>query len=159
MKALWTSIGVIVLLVILGYGGYRLYHHFHYAHAVVMTNSRKLKTQPTAVMAQTANYIKMMPYKGFSKKIITDTKGMTLYVYANDKQGMSNCNGVCAKLWPPYSAKSQTGTFPANLTVIKRSDGMLQYAWRGMPLYYYSKDTKPGEIKGNGFKGLWSVAE
>ena len=161
MKSIWTVVGVIVVLAVLGYGGYRLYHHYHHAApvATAMTKTQTMKTQPTTMMASPSSYIKMVAVNGFSKKIITDPKGMTLYTFANDKPAVSNCNGACAKIWPPYLAKAETGKLPANLTVIKRSDGTLQYAWKGMPLYYYVKDTKPGDVTGNGVKGVWAVAE
>jgi len=40
---------------------------------------------------------------------------------------------------------------------VKRPDGRRQVAFRGAPLYRFVQDTKPGQIKGNGFKdvGVW----
>ena len=92
--------------------------------------------------------------------VLTDPKGMTLYTFANDKSGMSNCTaGKCLQNWPPYSASTQTGTFPENITVIKRPDGTLQYAWKGMPLYYFIKDKDSGDSYGNGVASVWSVVK
>ncbi|MCW8111946.1 hypothetical protein PGS49_22080 [Yersinia intermedia] len=34
-------------------------------------------------------------------RVYTDTKGMTLYTFDNDKQDLSTCYQDCAKAWPP----------------------------------------------------------
>ena len=45
----------------------------------------------------------------------------------------------------------------SGLTVVKRPDAKRQVAFRGAPLYRFVQDTKPGQVKGNGFKdvGVW----
>lgn len=88
--------------------------------------------------------------------------GMTLYSFKNDTAGVSNCSGTCATIWPPYIVKSAAGlTANAILTgtlgTITRTDGTLQATYNGMPLYFYSKDSKAGDTTGNGFNNLWSV--
>jgi predicted lipoprotein with Yx(FWY)xxD motif len=169
MKKLWTVVGVIIVLAVLGYGGYRVYHHYTYKPAPpppAATNTQAMKAKPTEAMKaspseammQETSLIKMTP-AGKLGTIITDPKGMTLYTYSTDTKGVSNCSGACLKAWPAYVAQSQTGKFPANISVIKRSDGTLQYAWKGMPLYYYVKDTKPGDVTGQGVGGVWYVAK
>src|SRR5262249_51891174 len=35
---------------------------------------------------------------------LADANGMTLYTYARDMTGYSNCNGPCADAWPPLAA-------------------------------------------------------
>ena len=42
-------------------------------------------------------------------------------------------------------------------TLIKRDDGMMQWAYDGKPLYTFVKDEKPGEMKGDGMKDVWHV--
>jgi len=160
MKTLWTIVGVIVVLAILGYGGYRLYHHYTYKPSIApaMTPTQTMKSKPTEAMMQETTVIKMTP-SGKLGTIVTDSKGMTLYTYAKDTTGVSNCSGGCLKAWPAYAAPSQNVTVPANVTVIKRSDGTFQYAWKGMPLYYYISDTKAGDVTGNGVGGVWSVVK
>jgi predicted lipoprotein with Yx(FWY)xxD motif len=46
------------------------------------------------------------------------------------------------------------------LATIKRPDGKTQVTYKGRPLYTFTQDTKPGDIKGNGFKdvGVWHPA-
>lgn len=88
--------------------------------------------------------------------MLTDAKGMTLYTYLKDTPRESNCNDACAKQWPPLAA---TGTPPNELwTVITRIDGSRQWAYRGRPLYGWIKDTKPGDLSGEGIAGAWKIA-
>lgn len=89
--------------------------------------------------------------------------GMTLYVDANDGNGVSNCTGSCAQTWPPYAP---AGAAPligglnvsGTLSTITRSDGTQQITYRGMPLYFYRNDAQPGDTTGQGVGGIWSVA-
>lgn len=84
--------------------------------------------------------------------------GMTLYIFDKDVQGVSNCSGNCLVVWPPYLASGTAPTtLPANVTAIKRVDGTMQYAWKGMPLYYYQNDKKVGDILGDGINGTWHL--
>jgi predicted lipoprotein with Yx(FWY)xxD motif len=80
---------------------------------------------------------------------LADSKGKTLYTYGADTTGVSNCTGSCLAAWPVYEATS-ADNLPANVTVISRSDGTKQYAYKGMPLYYYSSDTSAGMVTGDG---------
>ena len=43
-------------------------------------------------------------------------------------------------------------------TIITRADGARQWAFKGMPLYYFAKDAKPGDKNGDGAGGVWRVA-
>jgi predicted lipoprotein with Yx(FWY)xxD motif len=43
-------------------------------------------------------------------------------------------------------------------TVVTREDGSKQWAYKGKPLYRWSKDAKPGDTNGNGFNNVWHVA-
>ena len=158
MKALVTTIGVIILIVIIGYESYQFSHHVtNQTTAVKPTVAHKsMNTQPT-VMASNSVY-KIMP-SGTLGPIFTDTKGMTLYTYKEDVNGTSRCLAGCLKAWPAYIAPSQTGNFPANIGVIKRTDGKLQYTWKEKPLYYYANDKKAGNVNGEGIGGIWAVVK
>ena len=55
---------------------------------------------------------------------------------------------------PATAGPGVTGT----LTTITRSDGSVQAAYDGHPLYTYVADTAPGQAKGNGLNlsgGVW----
>ncbi|HKC04679.1 MAG TPA: hypothetical protein VKC54_02305 [Patescibacteria group bacterium] len=86
------------------------------------------------------------------------SNGMTLYVFDKDTKGVSNCNGSCAGLWPPYTTSS-TPTLPTNVTLIKRADGSMQFAYKGMPLYYYAGDKNAGDTTGDGVQGTWHLVK
>lgn len=86
-----------------------------------------------------------------------DFDGRTLYVFANDAPGISNCNGGCATNWPPLLAdKGATGS--GEYSLVARDDGTSQWAYRTQPLYFYAADSEPGETLGEGVGGTWTVA-
>jgi predicted lipoprotein with Yx(FWY)xxD motif len=98
--------------------------------------------------------------------ILTDSKGNTVYVFAKDSKGMSNCNGSCASLWPPVTTsgnpKVGSGVLASKLGTAKRSDGSTQIAYGGRPLYTYTGDSSPGDVTGNGintFGAVWYAVQ
>ncbi|MEH6632530.1 MAG: hypothetical protein V7776_17070 [Halopseudomonas aestusnigri] len=90
--------------------------------------------------------------------ILTDSTGMTLYTFDKDTNGKSACNGGCAKAWPPLLAKTTTHE-TSDYTKITRDDGNKQWAYKGMPLYGWVKDKKPGDVTGDKFKGVWHIVK
>lgn len=92
--------------------------------------------------------------------ILTTQAGMTLYHYAKDtaNTGKSECNGSCAKNWPPFLASDgdKTGGF---WSIITRDDGSKQWAYKGKPVYLWVKDQKPGDRTGDGVANAWRVIE
>jgi predicted lipoprotein with Yx(FWY)xxD motif len=162
MKSVWTIVIVIVVIAVVGFGGYKVWHHFNKQTSPTpqaMMQTQSMKPKPSSMVMMTKNNVDMMMPAGKLGNILTDPKGMTLYTYTKDTTGVSNCNGGCLKAWPAYVASSEMGTFPANISVIKRSDGTHQYAWKGMPLYYFASDTKPGDTTGQGVGGVWFVVK
>jgi len=92
--------------------------------------------------------------------IVVDGPGRTLYRFDKDSASppASNCEGACAKLWPPVLVGTQislTGINRALLGTIKRSDGTVQLTLHGWPLYRYAGDSAPGDVKGEGIGGIW----
>ena len=90
----------------------------------------------------------------------TTSAGMTLYTFDKDTagSGKSVCNGPCAANWPPLAAGSDAKA-SGDWSVVTRDDGSKQWAYRGKPLYAWSKDQKPGDTTGDGFNGAWHVAK
>jgi predicted lipoprotein with Yx(FWY)xxD motif len=110
----------------------------------------------TAALAQNAPTKTGESAKG---KVLTDAKGMTLYMFEKDAGGKSACNGPCATNWPPLMASADAKPAGA-YTVITRDDGGKQWAYKGKPLYTWQKDQKPGDITGDGFlNGAWHIAQ
>ena len=65
--------------------------------------------------------------------ILTSATGHTLYVNGIDAPGRSNCNGACARAWPPYLAREGAQAVGAT-SIVTRDDGALQWAYAGRPL-------------------------
>jgi predicted lipoprotein with Yx(FWY)xxD motif len=98
--------------------------------------------------------------------VLVGPTGMTLYTFANDTEGVSNCAGGCAANWPPLvggfdpaGMLPQAGDGAAGaLTTLAREDGGIQVAYGGVPLYYWRNDKLPGQATGDGVGGNWLVA-
>jgi predicted lipoprotein with Yx(FWY)xxD motif len=95
--------------------------------------------------------------------ILTDTNGMTLYGFAADSQGKSNCDAQCLQYWPPVAPGSSFKA-PANVSAklgeITGTDGSPQLTVDGWPMYTYASDSAPGDTAGQGLDlsgGLWWV--
>jgi predicted lipoprotein with Yx(FWY)xxD motif len=86
--------------------------------------------------------------------------GMTLYTFDRDTagSGKSVCNGQCASLWPPLLA-DDSAQAAGPWTVITRDDGKKQWALNGKPVYFFVRDTKPGERSGENFNNVWRLAK
>jgi len=89
---------------------------------------------------------------------MTDNAGKTLYTFDKDAGGKSACNGPCAGNWPPLMAGSDAKA-SGDWSIITRDDGSKQWAYKGKPLYLWSKDQKPGDMTGDGFNGVWHVVK
>jgi predicted lipoprotein with Yx(FWY)xxD motif len=91
--------------------------------------------------------------------VLAGANGMTLYTFDKDMagSGKSTCNGPCATNWPPLmgSAAPAGGDY----SVIRRDDGSSQIAYKGKPLYYWSKDGKAGDKMGDGVNQVWHAAK
>jgi predicted lipoprotein with Yx(FWY)xxD motif len=92
--------------------------------------------------------------------MLVGPNGMTLYTFEKDVagSGKSVCNGPCAANWPPLLA-SESDKPSGDYTLIMRDDGKKQWAVKGKPLYFWSKDSKPGDKTGDGVLKLWQTAK
>ena len=91
---------------------------------------------------------------------LVGSNGMTLYTFDRDQagSGKSVCNGACATNWPPLMAGADAKD-SGDWTVVTRDDGAKQWAYKGKPLYYWAKDTKPGDRTGDGVNNVWKLAK
>ena len=99
-------------------------------------------------------------------KYLIGSNGMTLYTYAPDTAGVSNCTGACATNWPPYTIADMSvlANIQAGITgkadIVTRAYGTMQVTYNGRPLYFYSGDTQSGDTKGNlANHAAWNVAK
>jgi predicted lipoprotein with Yx(FWY)xxD motif len=92
--------------------------------------------------------------------ILTDADGMTIYFFANDTEGVSNCEGDCLANWPPVEAEDDPVAgegVTAELGTIERSDGTRQLTVNGFPAYYFAGDSAAGDTNGQGVGEVWFV--
>jgi predicted lipoprotein with Yx(FWY)xxD motif len=151
---------VILVLVVLAGGAYMYRHQLKTMLMGTPVPAVQTTTvTPSTAMAPSDNIYKTMT-DAAKGAYLTDFQGMTLYSFDKDTAGVSNCSGSCVTLWPPYtSGATAQDTMPANITVIIRTDGTKQFAWNSMPLYYYSKDAKAGDLTGDGVGGVWHLVK
>ena len=92
--------------------------------------------------------------------VLVGANGMTLYTFDRDMAGSAKsvCNGPCATNWPPLMA-DDGAVASGDWTVVTRDDGKKQWAYKGKPLYFWSKDGKPGDRTGDGVINAWRVAK
>jgi predicted lipoprotein with Yx(FWY)xxD motif len=97
-------------------------------------------------------------------RILVDSHGKTLYMFAADKGTTSVCYGKCAAFWPPLLTGTKhvaaTGLKASLLGTTTRKGGTLQVTYAGHPLYLFVKDRKIGQTTGQGLNvvgGLWWV--
>ncbi|MEC5397187.1 COG4315 family predicted lipoprotein [Uliginosibacterium sp. H1] len=88
--------------------------------------------------------------------VLASKDGRTLYTFDKDSGGRSTCNGGCAAAWPPF-AVANPALAGGDFSILRRDDGSQQWAWKGMPLYFYVGDAKPGDITGDNQGGVWHV--
>lgn len=100
-----------------------------------------------------------MPVK-MAGGMLTNGADMTLYTFDKDTagSGKSACNGPCAANWPPLMAQGADKAV-GDYSVVVRDDGSKQWAFKGKPLYLWSKDQKPGDKTGDGVNNVWHIAK
>ncbi len=120
----------------------------------ILLTATALSLGAIAALAQTAPAKTADTAKG---KALVDGKGMTLYTFDRDTTGKSNCNGPCLTNWPALAAAADAKA-SGDWTIVTRSDGGRQWAYKGKPLYIFSKDSKPGDAAGDGVNNVWHIA-
>ena len=147
---------VIILLVVVFGGAYFM------LHSKKINTVTSLSSNQQVVISQ--NTILLINNKSLS--FLADSKGMTLYHDTQDwpkntkapYSPYTKCTGACSVTWPPFYTDSIKISAPLKIedfTVFTRPDGTKQIAYRGWPLYYYSGDTKPGDLNGQNIGNIW----
>jgi predicted lipoprotein with Yx(FWY)xxD motif len=89
---------------------------------------------------------------GSAGAFLTDGSGRAVYLWTKDGKDSSACSGACAGAWPPVTT---TGAVTASdLSTITTSGGGKQVVYDGHPLYYFSGDSGPGQVNGQGSDGF-----
>ncbi len=127
------------------------------------TASPSPSATPTATPAASASPVVLAQVVGSMGTIlVAASNGHTLYTFNSDTPGVSNCKGGCVSSWPPLTvpagSTATAGTaVPGQLATITRDDGSLQVTYKGLPLYFFHSDSKPGDTNGN-YTG-WSLVK
>ena len=74
--------------------------------------------------------------------------GATLLLSQNDAPDVSNCMDACAVEFPPLRATRDAVPF-GDWSLVSRTDGPPQWAYRSHPLYTWSAEEEPGEVATN----------
>jgi predicted lipoprotein with Yx(FWY)xxD motif len=90
-------------------------------------------------------------------KFVFRSNDATIYTYDRDGVGRSNCNGECARMWPPVVASSKARPI-GDWTLFTRADSSKQWAYKGKPVYTFSQD-QVGENNGDGVDGVWHIVK
>lgn len=158
-RPLWQYITIYIVIGIVVYGLiYLLFFRKsnHYQASVPMTKSSQMMPSSN----QPSNNIYMMRSDTSGKSYLTDFQGMTLYTSDADVPGTSSCVADCATVWKPYTSGAiNQKTFPVSISFVMRGDGSKQFAWKGLPLYYYVNDNKVGDMNGNGMNGFHVISQ
>ncbi|HEY3290541.1 MAG TPA: hypothetical protein VGK87_10480 [Anaerolineae bacterium] len=92
---------------------------------------------------------------------LADANGRTLYILLKDSYGPSTCYGGCATAWPPLLTNGMPvagdGVAQWQLGTSVRTDGTTQVTYNGWPLYYWFRDSAPGDTKGQWVNNVWFV--
>ena len=88
---------------------------------------------------------------------------MTLYIFTKDTPDQSNCTGDCLVNWPPLLTQGSpvlgAGADDSKIGSTLLADGTRIVTYNHWPLYYWIKDTKPGDTTGQGVGSVWYVID
>jgi predicted lipoprotein with Yx(FWY)xxD motif len=137
-----TSLSAAVLLAAAGFG--------YSGHTMAAAPSLTVKTSKVAQFG----------------KILTNSKGMALYILTGDKAGKPTCGSGCSEYWPaallPQGQQLKNSKLPGKLGTVHAIGGGRQITYNGWPLYTYIADKQPGQVTGNKVPqsgdGVWYVA-
>jgi predicted lipoprotein with Yx(FWY)xxD motif len=118
---------------------------------------------PAANAAQASKTVaKKADDSALGKTILTSTNGRTLYSLSAEKNGKFICTTAgCRASWRPLVVPDGVKPKgPVTLGTRMRPDGRIQVTYKGLPLYTFNGDVKPGEANGEGLKdvGTWHAA-
>lgn len=126
------------------------------ASSETSNNSTPYSSKPVSAASEAVINMSTDPSLG---KILVDGKGMTLYIFIVDGPDQSNCDASCLAKWPALltqgNPSSGSGVDDALVGSATLADGSRIVTYNQMPLYYFVKDTKPGDIAGQGVGSVW----
>ena len=90
-------------------------------------------------------------------RFLVDARGHSLYLFVRETAGRIVCKSTppsCTKEWPPFltngKPRAGQGVNPRLVGTVRRTKPAgLQVTYNRHPLYFYSRDVKPGWTKGH----------
>jgi predicted lipoprotein with Yx(FWY)xxD motif len=108
----------------------------------------------------TLQKITVKPYAG----ILTSAKHHSLYLLSNERGAKIHCRTSCLNIWPPFLVKTSVksvsvgGGVAGKTGFVKRSATMKQVTFNGYPIYFFTGDSRPNQVNGQGIVadgGTW----
>jgi predicted lipoprotein with Yx(FWY)xxD motif len=93
--------------------------------------------------------------------VFADAKGMTVYAPARPEtiKAAQTCPDDCMKAyWRPVLAAADE-TSVGRWVITTNAAGQRQWSYEGRPLYTHTRDTKPGEMRGNAFAVGYNIGD
>lgn len=91
-----------------------------------------------------------------SGRMLVTYSGLSVYSWDGDGVGKSNCIAACLTKWTPVPAAAESRAH-GEWTIIERSPGITQWAYRGRPLYTYIPDERRHSLIGSDEPGWHNV--
>lgn len=89
--------------------------------------------------------LEVVPFR--TGHLVITSKGYSVYSSDADAPNKSNCNDECLKEWAPVAAPQIAKTH-GDWSVVERSPGVRQWAFRGKPLYTYRLEKRTRSMTG-----------
>jgi predicted lipoprotein with Yx(FWY)xxD motif len=126
------------------------------------SSSSTAKAGTSAPASAGTSLVKTASNATLGATVLADANGMTLYRLSGEESGKFICtSSTCTQVWHPLAAPTSGAPSGAvaSLATVKRPDGTVQVAYKGMPLYTFTGDQRPGDAKGEGLKdvGIWNA--
>src|SRR5690606_21415827 len=85
-------------------------------------------------------------------RLIINDKGFSIYVSEQDTANRSNCTGNCELTWSPVIAPALAQPI-GEWTLVERGPAVRQWAFRGKPVYTYTRDVSLYSQQGSDVPG------
>ena len=89
-------------------------------------------------------------------RLLTTDKNYSVYAFDGDTADASGCGAECSRNWKPVLAPAMARAL-AEWTILERSPGVRQWAFRGKPLYTHELDQHSWSLQGSDVPGWHNV--